>query len=352
MSRVIQTGLIGFGVSGHAFHAPFLHTLPQYNLAAIVERHREESKKIYPSVRICRSPEEIIQDPSIELIVITTPNESHFPLAKQALLAGKHVVIEKPMTIQSKDALELVALAKQQQKIVSPYQNRRYVSDFLTVKEIVNQNLLGDIVECEIHYDRYRPQLRPGAWREKDIPGSGILYDLGAHLIDQALCLFGHPKTITADVRKQRPGVEADDYFDLRLDYGWLRVILCGSMLVREMGPRYMLHGMKGSFVKSGDDPQEPLLRAGVMPVAPDWGVEPEETWGILHTEKDGQVIREKYPSLGGNYGKYYEDLYKAIVGESELKIKPKDGYNIIRIIELAMQSSCEKRTFNCDQLI
>src|SRR5690348_13636288 len=308
MPPTIKTAMIGFGVSGRCFHAPFLHISPKYELRAIVERHGEESKKQYPSIRLCRTADEVMDDPGIDLIVITTPNESHLPLARQALLAGKHVVLEKPFTIHSGEALQLIALAGSRHRIISPYQNRRYVSDYRTVCEIVQGQLLGDIVECEIHYDRYRPQLRPEAWREKDIPGSGILYDLGAHLIDQALHLFGPPRTITADVRRQRPHIQADDYFDIRLDYGWLRVILEAGMLVREMGPRYMLHGVKGSFIKWGDDPQEALLRAGSMPGTPDWGKEPEEIWGLLHTEKDGSVIREKYPSATGNFGAYYDD--------------------------------------------
>ncbi|HEY6082353.1 MAG TPA: Gfo/Idh/MocA family oxidoreductase, partial [Chitinophagaceae bacterium] len=187
MPPTIKTAMIGFGVSGRCFHAPFLHISPKYELASVVERHGEESKKQYPYIRLCRTADEVMDDPDIDLIVITTPNESHFPLAQQALLAGKHVVLEKPFTIHSGDALQLIALAGSRRRVISPYQNRRYVSDYRTVCEIVRGKLLGDIVECEIHYDRYRPELRPGAWREKDIPGSGILYDLGAHLIDQAL---------------------------------------------------------------------------------------------------------------------------------------------------------------------
>ncbi len=351
MTPAIKTAIIGFGVSGRCFHAPFLHISPKYELAAIVERHGEESKKQYPAVRLCRTADEVMDDPDIDLIVITTPNESHLPLAQQALLAGKHVVLEKPFTIHSGDALQLIALAGSQRRIISPYQNRRYVSDYRTVGEIVQRKLLGDIVECEIHYDRYRPELRPGAWREKDIPGSGILYDLGAHLIDQALYLFGPPQTITADVRRQRPGIVTDDYFDIRLDYGWLRVILEAGMMVRERGPRYMLHGVKGSFIKSGDDPQEALLRAGVMPDLPDWGTEPEEIWGLLHTEENGKIIREKYPSATGNFGAYYDDLYDAIINGFPLKVRPEDGYNIIKMIELALQSSREKRTVACEGL-
>ena len=214
------------------------------------------------------------------------------------------------------------------------------------------------LLTYEVHFDRYRPELRGGnAWRERNEPGAGIFYDLGSHLIDQALSLFGHPQTITADIRVQRPVSSVDDYFDVRLDYGHLRVTLKSSMLIREMGPRYVLHGSRGSFIKYGDDIQEGVLRNGVMPPKNnednDWGKEPSEDYGLLHTEtKDGKIIKEKYKTLNGNYGLFYEQLYAAIVHGKQLEIRPEDGYNVIRIIELGLQSSREKRTVQCDQLL
>ena len=276
---VIKTGLAGYGVAAKVMHAPFLKTSDQYVVTSVLEQHKNDSREFFPSAKIVRSFEELLlQD--IELVIITTPNETHFSFAEQALLKGKHVVLEKPFTIASKDALKLIEIAKKQNRILTVYQNRRYVADFITIKEILGKNLLGEVHEYEAHYDRYRPGPKPGAWREESGAGNGILYDLGPHLIDQALYLFGMPKTITADIRFQRPHAKADDYFDLRLDYGFLRVILRAGMLVREPGPRHVIHGTKGSFIKFGEDPQEALLKQGVLPSSPDWGSENEEKYG------------------------------------------------------------------------
>jgi predicted dehydrogenase len=215
----IKVGLVGFGISASVFHAPFLTTLPEYELVRVVERTKNESQKLYPSVKVVRSIDELIADPAIDLIVITTPNETHLPYARQSLEGGKHVVLEKPFANSSEEAMQLVEVAKRSSKVLSVYQNRRYVSDFITIKEIIEKKLLGEVHEFIAHYDRYRAEAKPNAWREEAKPGSGVLYDLGPHLLDQALCLFGLPKTITADIRMQRPHSKVDDYFDLQLNY-------------------------------------------------------------------------------------------------------------------------------------
>ena len=258
MNDPIKTALIGFGAAGKYMHAPFLITQKEnYEVVVVLERHLEESKQLFPAAKIIRSIDELLLIDEIELVIITTPNETHLPYAKAALSAGKHVVVEKPFTISTADALELIQLSKDVNKIISVYQNRRYVTDFLTIKEILHKNLLGDVHEFEAHYDRYRPEAKPNAWREENKPGSGILYDLGAHLIDQAFYLFGSPKNITADIRLQRPHARTVDNFELQLDYGFIKVILKSGMLVREPGPRYMVHGTKGSFIKYGEDPRK-----------------------------------------------------------------------------------------------
>lgn len=327
-------------MAAQVMHLPFLTTLQDYRVVSILERHNSLSAEKYPSFRIVRSFEELIADPETDLIVITTPNDTHFPYSKQALLAGKHVVVEKPFTITSSDAKELIALSGKTGKTLTVFHNRRYVNDFLTIREILDKKLLGEkIVEFEAHYDRYRPGPKPNAWREENIPGSGIFFDLGAHLVDQVLCLFGAPKTLQANLRLQRPHARVNDYFDCRLDYGFLRVILKGGMLVREPGPRYMIHGTEGSFIKYGEDPQEPLLKTGVLPTAPHWGEESPEQWGLLHTEKDGQVIKERYPSLPGHYAGYYEDLAATLLQGAPLKVKPEQAYNVMRILEMAVES-------------
>ncbi|HVY75165.1 MAG TPA: oxidoreductase [Puia sp.] len=348
----MRTGVVGFGVAAQFMHLPFIVTNPHYELSSILQRHGDAAKGKYPGVKVVRSLDEMLADDSLELVVITTPNDSHFDYAVRALNAGKHVVVEKPFTITSEDAKALIGIAKASGKILSVYQNRRYVSDFRTIRQLLNEQLLGTVVEFEGHYDRYRPEQRPNAWREENQPGAGILYDLGAHLIDQAFCLFGLPDFVTADIRMQRPHARATDYFELWLHYAFTKVILKAGMLVREPGPRYIIHGMEGSFIKYGEDPQEALLRKGILPVSSDWGQEPESHYGLLHTMVNGRIVREKYPSLRGNYGDFYTDLYRTIKEGAPLKVKPEQSYNTIRLIELATESAEKHCTVACTGLI
>ena len=352
MLSPIKTGLVGFGVSARTFHAPYFETMPEYEMVSVVERNSSFAKEKYPAIKQVRSFEDLLGDPGIELVVITTPNETHFPYSKLALQAGKHVVVEKPFTNTSAEAMQLVELSRNSDRILSIYHNRRYVSDFFTIREILDKKLLGEVHEFIGHYDRYRLEERPEAWREKNNPGSGILYDLGSHLIDQSLCFFGLPKNITADIRLQRPHAKVDDYFDLWLDYGFLKVILKAGMLVREPGPRYKIHGTIGSFVKYGEDPQEAKLKAGKLPVEKDFGKEPEEIYGILHTVIDGKLVRETYPSHPGDFSAYYKNLYATIRNGAELKEKPEQGFNTIRIIELAFESNARKCMIRCTGLM
>jgi predicted dehydrogenase len=341
----IQTGLVSFGISSKTFHAPFLTTLPEFRLNAVVERNTNQAVEKYPWIKTYRDIDSLLTDADLELVVITSPNETHYPYAKAALEAGKHVVVEKPFTNKSAEALDLIEIAKKNGRICSVYHNRRYVADFHTMKDILDRKLLGDLHTFTAHYDRYRPDPRTyGLWREKPQPGSGVLYDLGSHLIDQSLVLFGQPKNILADIRMQKPYSQVDDYFDIQLDYGFLKVTLHSSMLVREMGPRYQLHGTKGSFLKSGEDPQEERLKAGELPVSEEWCYEPEEQFGIIHTEINGQEIREKLTSLKGDFGDYYRNLYKAIRLGEAITETPRQGYNVIRMIELAFESSQKKQ--------
>ena len=348
----MKTGIVGYGAAAQFMHLPFLVTNPDYQLHSILQRHGDEAGLKYPRVKVVRNLDEMLAYKSLELVVITTPNDTHFDYAWRALDAGKHVVLEKPFTITSADAEILIKYAAKKKRILSVYQNRRYVSDFLTIRQLMKENLLGTTVEFEAHYDRYRPERRPKAWREQNEPGSGILYDLGAHIIDQAFCLFGLPKYVTADIRIQRPDAKTTDYFELWLDYDYAKIILKSGMLVREPGPRYSIHGMLGSFIKSGEDPQEALLRQGILPTAPEWGQESKDIYGILHTEVNGKIIRKKYPSLPGNYGGFYKDLYGTIRRGETLKVKPEHGFNTIRLIELATESNEKKCRLTCSGLI
>lgn len=349
MNKVINVGLIGFGVAGQVFHAPVIASVDGLRLHRVTARKPEQQKLLrerYPDALPVGSAEELIQADDIDLVVVATSNDVHHSLAKAALLAGKHVVVEKPFTNTSAQADELIALAKKQDRLLTVHHNSRWHSDYLTVKKVIESGRLGRLVAFEARYDRFRNTLRENAWREEDLPGSGILYDLGAHLIDQSIQLFGLPQAVNADLRKQRTGVQAVDDFEVILHYPALKVSLKGAMLVKEPSPRYALYGVDGAFVKYGVDPQEAALRAGKMPKDdPDWGREPEELWGKLNVLEDGRDRIEYLPSERGDNPAFYRNVYETITGQSELQVKPEQARDVIRIIELAERSWAERRT-------
>lgn len=339
----INVGLIGYGMASRVFHAPFITTTPGLKLTKVFERRSSASKEEYPFVEIVRDVEELLRDEAVDLIVVATPNSSHFELAGRALAAGKNVIVEKPFTITSLQAKELISLANEKNLLLSIHQNRRWDGDFLTLQKIINANLLGTLVEFEAHYDRFRNYAR-GGWKESD-EGTGVLYDLGAHLIDQAQVLFGLPQMITADIRVQREFSRVVDNFELILHYDQLKVTLKSGMLVREPLPRYILHGAKGSFVKYGLDPQEEVLKQGRKPTEPNWGVEPKSQWGRINTDIDCLHFEGEIETVPGCYQAFYQNIAAVLRGEAELAVNAEQAFNTIRIIESALQSSSEKRT-------
>jgi scyllo-inositol 2-dehydrogenase (NADP+) len=336
----IRTALCSFGMSGWVFHAPFIAVNPGFELYAVWERTKNLAALSYPGVKTVRTLEELLEDASIELVVINTPNTTHFEYARKALLAGKHIIVEKPFTVTIAEGEELIALARQCNKIISVYQNRRYDSDYRTVKKIVDEGWLGQIIEAEIHYDRYKEEIGPKLHKETPGPGTGLLYDLGSHLIDQALQFFGMPQAIFADIAIMRKVSKVDDYMELLLFYTGMRVRVKSSYMVREALPSYIFHGTRGSFIKARTDVQELMLQAHKIPGGPEWGVEPESEKGLLHTEKDGRIIREYIPSLKGNYGDYYDGLYRAIRENGPVPVTAAQGLDIIRVIEAAYESN------------
>ncbi|KAA0989494.1 Gfo/Idh/MocA family oxidoreductase [Dyadobacter aurulentus] len=342
-SKILNVGLIGFGLSGRYFHAPFLSTNPGFKIKTVVERTKNDAQAFDPEIGNARSVDELLSDQSIDLVFICTPNDTHFPYAMDALENGKHVVIEKPFAATEEEAKQLFALAEKKGLILTAYQNRRWDSDFLTLKKLLAEGKLGDIVEYESRYDRFREVVPTESWKEKPVPVGGNLYNLGPHLIDQALVLFGEPETVTADVRAVRPNSEIDDYFDIRLGYKDKLVIVKSSLMVYENQLRYVLHGTKGSFIKGGLDPQEETLRKDILPNTEPWGVEPESRWGKLYTENFSGVIK----SEAGDYASFYQNVYDAIVGNAELAVKPEEILRTTRVIDLAMRSSAEKKVLN-----
>jgi scyllo-inositol 2-dehydrogenase (NADP+) len=344
-STPIRTAICSFGMSGKVFHAPFLSVLPGFEFYSVWEREKNLAVAIYPSVKTCRTLEELLADPAVELVIVNTPNYTHFDYAKQALLAGKHVIVEKPFCVTEAEGIELTALAAKLGKKLSSYQSRRFDSDYRTVKKIIEGGWLGKIVEAEIHYDRYTPALSPKVHKETPGPGRGLLYDLGSHLIDQVLQLFGDPAALFADITIIRDNSLVDDYMELLLFYpDGLRVRVKSSYLVRESLPSYSINGHKGTFIKSRTDVQERHLLAGELPVGENWGVEPVSEEGLLHTEKDGKIIRERIPTEKGNYGDFFTGMYEAIRNDAPLPVTPEEATRIIRVIEKAYESVREKR--------
>ena len=340
----INTALCSFGISGRVFHAPFIVANPHFNLYAVWERTKNNVEEKYPQVKIFRTLKEILEDDKIELVIVNTPNYTHYEYTKKALLADKHVIVEKPFTVTIDEGKELIELAEKQNKKLSVYQNRRYDSDYKTIKKILEEKLLGNLVEAEFHFDRYSENLSPKIHKEVPGPGTGSLYDLGSHLIDQALQLFGIPEALFADIRIVRPASQVDDYFNLLLYYPQLRVNIKSSYLVKEALPGYILHGTKGSFLKSKTNIQEEMLQKGEVPTKADWGTEPESEWGFLNTENNGRMIKEYIKSERGNYGDYYNGMYNAIRNNKQVPVSAKDGLNVIKVIEAAFKSVKLKR--------
>lgn len=339
----IKAGLASFGMSGMVFHAPFLTTNPGFHLMRILERTPKGSKQIYPEVTVVNRFEDLVNDPALEMIVVNTPDHTHYDLTRQALIKGKHVVVEKPFTISTAQGEELIALAGEKNRVLTVFQNRRWDGDFLTVSKVIKEEMLGNLVEFESHFDRFRNFIQEGTWKEDPSLGTGNIYNLGSHMIDQVLLLFGLPETLYADLERRRDGSRVNDYYDIHLYYDRFKVILKSSYLVREPGPRYLLHGTQGTFVKHGIDPQEELLKRGEIPVGEDWGREDEQYWGILNTEISGEPLRRKMETLPGNYHAFYDNLYVAVREGKEPAVKPEEALNVIRIIEAAIRSNKDK---------
>ncbi len=348
MSKKYKVGLIGFSVGGHVFHAPFIAENESLELYKVTARKPEQQQMLaerYPEAIGVLTADEIIQDPEIDIVVVATSNDVHYSLAKAALEVGKHVVVEKPFTNTTAEADELIALAKERNLLLSVHHNARFHSDFKTVKNVIASGRLGRVVNYEARFDRFRNFLRPGAWREANLPGSGIHYDLGAHLIDQSLQLFGHPDSVFADLRVQRDGAKAVDDFEIILSYPKLKVSLKGQMLAKEPTPRFAVYGVNGSFVKRGVDPQENLLRAGVRPGnMSDWGREEEDTYGTLSIEEKGQDVAEHIPSEVGSGQDFYRNIVDVLDGREDLIVQPAQARDVIRILELAELSWHEQR--------
>ena len=291
--------------------------------------------------------EALLEDQGVDLVIVNTPTYTHFDYAKKSLLANKHVIVEKAFTTTVQEAKELKSLAEKKEKVLSVFQNRRWDSDFKTVQQIVNRGILGDLKEVSFSYDRYNPALSPKLHKENPGPGAGVVYDLAPHIVDQALTLFGRPTHVFADIHVMRDTSQVEDYFEILLYYPTMRVRLRATYFAREPVPSYILHGSKGSFLKTRADIQEASLQAGKKPTGPDWGTEPQSEQGVLHTEVDGKIVRESVKTLQGNYMDFYDGVYKAIVNSQKPPVTADDGILVMRVIEAAFKSYREKRVID-----
>ncbi len=343
----IKTALLSYGMSGKVFHAPFLEFHPGFELLGSWERSKRLIQKDYPNTISYASLEVILENKIIDLVVINTPVETHFEYARKVLLAGKNAIVEKAFTTTVAEASELAALAKEKKLKLAVFQNRRWDSDFKTVKKIIDDNLLGEIVEAEFHFDRYNPVLSPKRHKETANSGAGILKDLGPHLIDQALFLFGLPTSVSADIRITRNYSLVDDYFDILLYYPHLRVRLKAGFFVREAIPSYIVHGKKGSFLKTRGDVQENDLKLGKKPNLDNWGKESNKDEGTLHTEVNDDILNVKMPTLNGNYYAFFEGVYQSITSDKSEPVTAQDGVHVMHIIEAAIQSNEQMKAIN-----
>jgi scyllo-inositol 2-dehydrogenase (NADP+) len=364
----IRTAVLGYGLAGRVFHCPFVAAVPGLELSAIAlrseqsaQRTAEAVKDLYPQAKILNSITDAIHSPEIDLIVVGTPNDSHFEYASAALRAGKHVVIDKPIAVSSAECAELIDLSTRHDRIVAPFHNRRFDNDYLTVKKVIAEGRVGRVNQIISHMDRFRPIQRPNTWKEAPGGAAGLLFDLGPHLIDQALGLYGPPASITASVRHDRDKTDIDDAFSIIFEYSVdghaLRYECHSTMLAADPAPRFTVHGTHGSYTKSGLDPQEPALISGTRPPVLDggpidkssWIADPQNMWGTLTSAVERaepvKLERSEYPTVPGDYRRFYASVRDAINGKAELAIPASAGYRTMRLIELAVQSSKEGRT-------
>jgi predicted dehydrogenase len=347
----LQVALIGYGAAGRIFHAPLISGVPGLRLKCIVTRQRDAVQSDWPGVGCLASASAACDDPAIDLVVIATPNASHFELAQRALHAGKHVVVDKPCTVTLAETEALLALAQTQGRVLTVFQNRRLDSDFLALQQVIQSGALGRVAEVNSHFDRYRPSV-PVRWREQSLPGSGLWFDLGPHLVDQALTLFGLPDEVSLDLAALRDGSQVNDWFHAVLRYttrhGGLRVMLHASTLVAEPGPRWAVHGTRGSFTKFGLDTQEDTLKTGQRPQIghlQHWGIDPHP--GEVHSfDRIAGVaapvsVRRAAPNPAGNYLDYYAQLRDHLWGATpEPAVTPVQVHAVMKLLTLGEQSA------------
>jgi predicted dehydrogenase len=338
LKKEFRVGLIGYGFAGKTFHAPLVSSTPGLRITAVASRNAEKVLTDLPEVTVASDPLSVINS-DVDVIVIASPSDTHAALADAALRHGKHVVVDKPFTLTVAEARALKALADTKGLLLSVFQNRRWDTDFLSVSNAISQGLLGTVTHFESHFDRFRPIVRD-RWRENAGAGSGLWYDLGPHLVDQALCLFGLPDSVQANLAQQRDGAKSDDWAHVVLGYGARRVLLHGAMLVAGFAPRFVVHGLKGSLVKRKPDRQEQQLISGMRPGDAEWGVDPDN---LIYADENGH--EHSIEPTRGDQGQYYRRIVQGLIDLSQNPVTATQAITVMAIIEAAQQSSAMKRT-------
>jgi len=342
---MLNIALCSYGMSGKVFHAPLISAEPQLRLHSILQRSGDSALQDYPAVKLVKTFEELLADPALDIIVINTPNEHHYPMTKAALLAGKHVVVEKPFTLSLSEGQELIELAQQQQKILAVFHNKRLETDHLTVAKILREGALGRVVEIEWHYDRYRHNVTHKAWKENDLPGAGTWWDLGVHMLDSMLNLLGRPQAVNADMRSLRRAQGSTDYFNVCFHYPDMRVLLRSSTYVSEKGATVSLHGDKGSFLKFGQDVQEQQLMKGIKPGDQHWAMHDHDNLGILHLQTDSGSERRQVASERGCYELFYRNIADTILGKDTLRFGAQQALLAVEMLLAADESNRQQKT-------
>jgi predicted dehydrogenase len=346
---MIRVGLVGFGLGGRVFHAPLISSVDGLELAAVVERSSDKAAERYPSIKTCRSIDELLTDDSIDLVVLSTPTGTHFEAARQILEAGKNLVVDKPIAASSAEIAELIALATARGTLLSPFHNRRWDSDFQTVKKLILEGSMGRLVYLQSAFDRWSPGSTRRPWKDDPAQGGGNLLDLGTHLADQSLVLFGKPDAVSAEIARERDGEGSEDFFTLRLRYPGLLVTLASNCLSALPRPRFHLRGTKGNFRKSGLDPQEAALSRITRIADPKWGEEPIAIWGQLSVDVDGGLVTQPVPPIPGDYRLYYAGVRDALVQKAPPPVTAVEAWRVARLLECARESSDQRREIACD---